>query len=148
MNSFYRQLGARSLVALATLGLVVPTMGSSPCACATRRAAVEKSLPPCCAKRAKSTCSDELAATSHTCCSDDAPCDCPGCHCSVRTPDAVTIGALVLPTNSIDQFAVLGVAADWRTATAESFSRAALAEQSLLRTPPLPLRALYCVWVI
>lgn len=152
MNSFYRQLGARSLVALATLGLVMPTLGSSPCVCASKPTAVEESLPPCCAQRAKSTCCDDPAVASRTCCSEgsqgDTPCNCPGCNCSVQSSDAVTVGAVIAPTDSNDQFASLAVAAEWLAVAAEPFSRAALAEQSLLRTPPLPLRALYCVWVI
>ncbi|MEX2168831.1 MAG: hypothetical protein WD851_05950 [Pirellulales bacterium] len=139
-----RQLVLRSLVALATIGIAVPTLFASPCACGSKRAVEKQELRPCCAKRLAAVCCQAPDSAADDCCSGGSPCECPGCQCSLHSPDAVAASAAM----TIPHFLPLALPATFAAADAERSSLAAHAERFLLQSPPVPLRALYCVWII
>ena len=141
------KLGILLLVALATFGVAVPTLFAAPCACALQQIEAQKLLAVCCAMQV-ATHHCESNSSKNDCCSGNGPCNCPGCKCAIHAPGATTDPALVELPDPLTQFLSLANLADIFATSAEQNSLAAHSEQTLTRSLPVPLRALYCVWII
>jgi hypothetical protein len=148
MRSLCKQLAVRMIVALATFGLAVPMLFATPCACAHKQVEAKKSLPPCCAKRLASQHCTSSPTKPDNCCGGSGPCECPGCKCTLEALDATMAPATVKLASLSTYFVPLAIPATISAISADQISLAAHTEQTLSRYSPVPLRALYCVWII
>lgn len=148
MLHFYRQIAVHFFVALATVALAVPTLFAAPCACSDKKAEVKQAVPPCCVQRLAAQNCDSHPTTSEDCCSGTGPCNCPGCKCAVQAPSAIAISSAVAPIDPTVQALPVAFLSDACTTDLQQVSRLAHAQHKLAKSTPIPLRALYCVWII
>jgi hypothetical protein len=141
-----QQLGVNTLVALATVVLIVPTLARPACACPTQSADDSSALSRC-ANRPVGACCEKPSASADDCCPGTGPCQCPGCQCSIAAPDAVPVRSLATPELS-KHITPLDLSLISFAAIAEPAPQSIRTEQFLLQSPAAPLRALYCVWII
>lgn len=143
-----RQLGTRFLVTLAVFGLSVPTLFAAPCSCAHNAIEEQKPLPPCCAERLSDQACEPSVPATDDCCHSDGPCECPGCQCAIGAPDANTPPSIVTVANSDSEFLLLALPASSFALEAEQVFLLSHVQHRLADVPGVPLRALYCVWII